>query len=114
MTDKLPHEKLAEALDDAGLHDMARRAREFYYHDFKSPLDLPEMQLDKDLSLAMAIAAKAERNGEVPAGTSYKIKMIRQAHHNGDWDATSAESEEWMQSEEGRATIAALFNKRGL
>lgn len=40
---------LAQALRDVGLNAMADKAATGYYHDYLSPLDLPEMQLVNDL-----------------------------------------------------------------
>jgi hypothetical protein len=40
---------LADELMKVGLQDMSLKAREGYYHDFLSPLALPEMQLVDDL-----------------------------------------------------------------
>jgi len=51
---------LAEALRQAGLPDMATKAAEGYYHDFLSPLPLPEKQLMHDLQVAKKLS-KDER-----------------------------------------------------
>jgi hypothetical protein len=83
---------LAEALRAADLPEMAAKAATGYYHDFLSPLDLPEMQLDTDLLKAGTPAALA----------------LRARHHNGDFDASVEESEAWASSPEGQAAMAEL------
>jgi hypothetical protein len=89
-------DKLAAALDEAGLPEMAARARDGYYHDFLSPLDFPELQLDHDLMIAGTSAALA----------------VRERHHNGEFDASIEESDEWAQSPEGRDMFRRFTMKR--
>jgi hypothetical protein len=43
-------DRLAHALREAGIEDMARRARAGYYDDFISELDTPILQLCEDLA----------------------------------------------------------------
>jgi hypothetical protein len=83
---------LAAALTEAGLPDMAAKAAEGHYHDFLSPLDLPELQLAADLALA-----------GTPAAWALRERVI-----NGDFDASREESEEWAASPEGQETMAEL------
>lgn len=78
----LPHVVLAKELMEAGLEVMSVKASECYYHDFRSPLPFPEMQLADDLQSAIA-------NGNEAA------KEIRKNHLNGKYDATKEESDEW-------------------
>ena len=87
--------KLAAALRQAGLHQMAEKAATGYYHDFLSPLAMPCQQLLADLTTA----AKA---GNVAA------HVLRARHINGDFDASLAESDAWAESPDGRAAFAAL------
>jgi hypothetical protein len=86
---------LAQELEKAGLHAMAAKAREGYYHDYLSPLDFPEMQLDADL---------------LEAGTPEAL-ALRMRHHNGEFDASIEESEEWAASEEGQAAMRSLIHR---
>lgn len=72
-------EKLAIALENAGLHKMAQRAREGYYHDYLSPLATPCLQLAADLTTI---------------GTAGALE-IRSRHLNGEFDATKEESDAW-------------------
>ena len=85
-------DKLAQALTEAGLHEMAKLAAQGYYHDFLSPLDLPEMQLDADLHAAGTPSAQA----------------LRRRHHNGEFDASIEESDEWAKSAEGQETFRRI------
>lgn len=86
---------LATALREAGLNEMADKAATGYYHDFLSPLDLPEMQLDADL---------------VAVGTP-EAMALRKRHHNGDFDASTEESEEWADSPDGQDAIRRLIRR---
>jgi hypothetical protein len=83
-------ERLAQALEaDGAPAEMVERARADYYHDYKSPLAMPEHQLLTD-----ARAAGLER--------------IAQGVIAGEWDATKAESDAWAASPEGQAAFAEL------
>lgn len=84
-------ERLAVALEAAGAPaEMVQAAREDYYHDFKSPLPMPEMQLLQD----------ARRLG---------LTSIAEGVLDGEWDATKAESDAWAASPDGQATFAQLL-----
>lgn len=87
---------LAQELDKAGLKEMAEKARAGFYHDFLSPLDFPDSQLDIEL-------AEAVRAGNEAA------EDLRRRHHNGEFDASVVESEEWAQSPEGQAALGMLL-----
>lgn len=93
---------LAQELEKAGLPEMAERARQGMYHDFLSPLDFPELQLDADL-------AKAAKRGNEAA------VELRRRHWNGEFDASKEESDEWAASPEGQEALRgfALANRRG-
>jgi hypothetical protein len=80
---------LPTALREAGLDTMADKASTGYYHDFLSPLDLPEMQLITELGVA---ATKHPDKAET-------ITALRQRVINGEFDASLEESEEWAKSE---------------
>ena len=87
---------LAAELTKAGLHEMAAKAATGYYHDFLSPLPLPEMKLAADLAAAGTSAALA----------------LRARHINGEFDASKEESDEWAKSEEGQTAFSHLIGKR--
>lgn len=89
-------DKLAQALTEAGLDYMAAKAATGYYHDFLSPLDLPELQLDADL---------------LAAGTPEAL-ALRKRHHNGEFDASTEESEAWADSPEGQEAMRNLMPSR--
>lgn len=83
-------ETLALALEEAGAPpDMIRRAREDYYHDFQSPLAMPEMQL----------LADARHHG---------LTSIAEGVMEGRWDASKEESDAWAASPDGQATFREL------
>ena len=88
---------LAQELRKAGLDEMAGRAERGFYHDFMSPLDDPAIQLASELRVVGTPEAEA----------------LRKRHLNGEFDATTEESEEWAASAEGRETMAQLIRERG-
>lgn len=97
-------DKLAAALREVGLDDMADRAATGYYHDFLSPLDFPEMQLEADLSYA-----RDNTDGKNwSVAFAGQVEALRQRVINGDFDASTEESEEWAASEDGQATFDRL------
>lgn len=90
---------LADALLDIGLVDMSLKARDGYYHDFLSPLELPE------IALVTALGAAATENPDKREA----IEAVRQRVINGDFDASEEESDEWAASEEGQETMRQLW-----
>jgi hypothetical protein len=89
---------LASALRDAGLPLMAIKAAEGHYHDYLSPLAMPEKTLCEELT-----------NVGTPAALAL-CERVRQ----GDYDA-SEEEEAWASSPEGLAgmqAFAARFNNK--
>lgn len=95
-------DKLAEALREVGLEDMAAKAEKGWYHDFLSPLDLPEMTLVNDL----AVAAQGYPDRAV------RIMTLRKRVMNGDFDASTEESDEWAQSPEGQEAFRLLMPQK--
>jgi hypothetical protein len=93
---------LADALREVGLTEMADKASTGYYHDFLSPLDFPEMQLEADLREA--------RLREPDFTRKDAIEAVRRRHLNGDFDANTAESEEWFNGPEGRDAMNRLVS----
>jgi len=89
---------LAAELHKAGLHDMAMRAGQGYYHDFMSPLATPCLHLAADLAEVGTPAALA----------------LRERHLNGEFDASREEGDEWFQREgKHRLMSDILDRKRG-
>lgn len=86
---------LADELRKAGLNEMADKAATGYYHDYLSPLPMPEMQLDLDLVDAVITGNKLAQE-------------LRMRHHNGEFDANLQESDDWVDSPEGQAAISSL------
>ena len=93
---------LALALTEAGLYEMAGKAAQGYYHDFLSPLDLPEIQLVNDLGVA---ATTTHRHSQEA------IMILRERVMQGQFDASAEESEDWANSEEGQQAFRGLVNK---
>lgn len=94
---------LANTLRAAGpaFEGLAMRAEKDEFHDFLSPLDMPSIELDKAL---VGIIIAYGYTSPARAATE-----LRKRHHNGDFDATPAESEEWAKSPDGQATFNALI-----
>jgi hypothetical protein len=95
-------DKLAEALREVGLDKMAEKAATGYYHDYLSPLDLPEMQLMTELGLA------AGKNFERTAA----ILALRKRVIDGDFDASEEESDAWAASEDGQEAMRLLMSSK--
>lgn len=92
---------LADALTEVGLTEMAAKARTGFYHDFLSPLDLPEM------ALITALGAAATAN----PGNADAIEGLRRRVINGDFDASEEESEAWAKSQDGQDTFRKLIER---
>jgi hypothetical protein len=90
---------LADALLTVGLIDMSFKARSGYYHNFLSPLDLPEMQLINDLGIAMQSSPDKKD----------QIMALRARIIDGEFDASDEESEEWAASADGQETFRKLI-----
>ena len=103
-TRKHTKDKLADALREVGLHEMAAQAETGWYHEFLSPLAMPEMQLIRDLTDAM-------NEREPDAGQP--IAKLRKRVIDGDFDASTEESDKWASSPDGRETFSMLVRKLG-
>jgi hypothetical protein len=90
---------LADALREAGLTEMADRAATGFYHDFLSPLDLPEM------ALVTALGAAATAHPD----KAQAIEALRKRVINGEFDASAEEGEEWAASPDGQETFGKLI-----
>jgi len=77
-------DKLADALRAVGLDDMAVLAADGYYHDYLSPLVMPEITLINDLGVE-AGRRPAQRDA---------ILTLREAVMNGEHDASKEESDD--------------------
>ena len=97
-------DKLAEALREVGLDAMADKAATGYYHDFLSPLDLPEIVLVNQLNIE---AIRQEANPD----RQRAICELRDRVIHGDFDASAEESEAWAASSEGQDTMRRLLRE---
>lgn len=83
MTDDDVNQRLAAALTEVGLDDMAKLALRGHYHDFQSTLATPAMQLASDLA---EHAQRASQAGNTDLAA--KIMALRDRHvHEGEFDA---------------------------
>jgi hypothetical protein len=82
---------------------MIRRAEAGYYHDYLSPLAMPEMALVNELGSLANHPSRARG----PAGLA--LMGLRQRVIDGEFDASKAESDAWAASPEGQATFAELI-----
>lgn len=89
-------DKLAAELHKAGLHDMAMRAGQGYYHDYLSPLATPCIQLAADLAAVGTPAAMA----------------LRERHLEGEFDASREEGEEWFQREGKHSLMSDILDRK--
>ena len=95
--------KLARALGEIpGMpREMITRAVDGYYHDYLSPLAMPELQLVADLR---ALAS------EPTTGPVARAALEICAHRvmDGEFDASREESDAWAASPEGQETFRQL------
>lgn len=73
-------DRLAAVLNEHHLFDMAKKAKEGYYDDFRSPLATPIAQLVVDL---------------------FDVKAVDLAERAmaGEWDGTREEAERWWKAQ---------------
>lgn len=95
--------KLAKALGEIpGIpQDMLTRAIDGYYHDYLSPLAMPELQLVTDLRDLASHPA-------TPRDSRPVLREMAQRVINGEFDATREESDAWIASAEGQDTMRQL------
>jgi hypothetical protein len=94
-------QQLADTLRRHGFNELAERAERDEFHDYLSPHDLPEIELD----LALVALMKDERLSKEQRAMAADL---RQRHHEGAFDASEAESDAWAKSPDGIATFALL------
>lgn len=107
---------LGRVLDEAGLPEMAERARLGHFDDFHAPAGVAD-------GLEM-VRLVAELRGEArkvtdPAGNPLRAEtrtlrrerfaVIENAVRRGEFDATKAESERWAASKDGQDTFRELL-----
>lgn len=89
-------DRLVRALRDAGMPpQMISDAENAYYDDFRSPLDMPEIQLADDLQ---------------HIGTPAAMEVLDR-HLAGEFDATAEEGKEWARSPEGQDALRSLLRR---
>ena len=98
-------DKLAAALREVGLNEMADKAATGWYHDFLSPLDFPELTLIHDLKVASDAVKFDVQKMEA-------ILELRDDVKNGEYDASLEESEEWANSPEGKEAVRSLMTRK--
>lgn len=90
---------LLEALDKEiktpAIRRIIREAKKEHYNDYFGIYDAPQHTLIQHLRDAKA------------------SKEIIERVMNGDFDGTKAESQEWMESEEGQSALSEIFGHRG-
>jgi hypothetical protein len=94
-------DKLADALLKLGLMNMSLKARGGYYHDFLSPLAMPELQLCKDLRMA----------ARAPGVNAEAVMALYAQVINGDFDSSKEESDDWAASPEGQDAFKQLLGR---
>lgn len=95
-------DRLADALTGVGLDEMSAKARTGYYHDFLSPLALPE------LTLITALGAAATAHPD----KADAIEALRKRVIDGEFDASAEETDDWASSEDGQDSFRRLIDKQ--
>ena len=80
---------------------MIQRAVDGFYHDYLSPLEMPEVQLVADLR-------DLARNPATPRNSRPLLRALARDVIDGKHDASKEESDEWARSAEGRETFRQL------
>jgi hypothetical protein len=83
---------LEQELRAANLHDLADEAKRGMYHDFLTPLTFPKIELYMKLT----------RIG-TPSAIALRSRLV-----SGEFDASSEEAAQWLNSAEGAAAISVL------
>ena len=97
-------ENLAKVLEEVGLHSMVLKARADQYHDFLSDDAMCAVTLEQELRMA--------RDRQPDPILAKMIEAIRQQHLNGEFDASTEESDEWAKSPDGQAAFGMLLGKK--
>lgn len=103
---ELTPDYLGRVLEAAGLPDLAWAARRAHYDDFFAPAEIADGMELLRLVADLRAAAKAEPE------RAEAIAVIENAVKCGEFDGTSAESERWVQSEDGQAALRELTPTR--
>lgn len=93
---------LGRVLEEAGLSDLAERARLGHFDDFHAPEEVADGAELMRLVAELRIAGRRdpERDGWTRA--------IENAARHGEFDATRAESERWQAGRQGQETMATV------
>jgi hypothetical protein len=85
---------------------MINQARAGYYHDYMSPIPMPDVQLVCDLR---------ELNTRIPTpgGVHGMIANLTSEVIDGKFEATLKEGEDWLLTDAGQAALASLKDLRG-
>ena len=95
---------LADELKAAGFELLAERAAMDEFHDYLSPHDMPAAVLDHALYFLI-------NDSTLPEALREAAGHLRNRHHNGEFDASDEEGDDWAASEEGQAAFKALGEK---
>lgn len=98
---------LADTLREAGFEELAKRAETDEFHDYLSPHDFPEFELDNAMVDLLRQAKQAGNRERYEA-----VVAIRLRHHSGDFDASVEESDDWAESDEGQQLFRMLLEGR--
>jgi hypothetical protein len=83
--------------------DMIERADRGYFHDYLSPLALPE------LALVSALRDLARDRHQLTARSRRMCTELANAVIRGEYDASPAEADEWAASPDGKSAMAELL-----
>lgn len=88
--------------DDRALFvPLINQARAGYYHDYMSPIPMPDVQLVCDLR-------ELNTKIETPVGVRGMINNLTSEVIDGKFEATLKEGEDWLLTDAGQAALASL------
>lgn len=90
-------QKLADALREAGFDDLADRALNDEFHDYKTPHEMPQHLLVEELR-------KFQHDDELSIPAAKMAKRVI----DGEFDASREESDAWAASPEGQEALRSL------
>ena len=98
-------QKLADTLRDAGFEELAKRAEADEFHDFLSDDAMSSITLSNELARIANDPKRTKRENTA-------AQMIRLRHHDGEFDASIDESDDWAASPEGQEAFNLLIEEK--
>lgn len=103
---ELTPDYLGRVLDEAGLPEMAERARLGHFDDYNAPREVA------DGAELIRLVAELRIIGRARPELADRLAVVENAARRGEFDATKEESDRWAASLDGQRTLGALVRDR--